>query len=68
MKPEAVAIEGALTLDKSLGVVAQKLETSAGECNHLALAVFVVFVVRLDIALGYLCDHVNDLVRLGDAL
>lgn len=57
---------GILALNKSLGVVAQKLKTSAGECDDLALTVLVVFVIRLDVALGYLCDHVNNLVRLGN--
>jgi hypothetical protein len=55
-------------LDKSLGVLVQELEALARENDNLALAVFVVLVVRLDVALRNLRDHVDNLFRLRDAL
>jgi hypothetical protein len=58
----------ALPFDEGLRALAQKLKTSAGECHNFALTILVVFVVRLDVAVRDLGDHLDDLVRFADEL
>lgn len=58
---------GVLAFDKGLRALAQKLQASAGKSDNFALAIFIVFVVRLDVAVRNLGDHLNDLVRLANA-
>lgn len=51
-----------LPLDECLGTVAQQLQTSAGQGDDFAFAVLIVLVIRLDVALSDLGDHMDDLV------
>lgn len=51
-----------LSLDECLGVVAKQFETSAGQRDDLAFAVFIILVVRFNIALGDLGNHVDDFI------
>lgn len=57
--------DGLLSFDKCLGALAQELKTPACKGHNLALAVLVVFVVRLDVAFGNFRDHIDDFVRLA---
>jgi hypothetical protein len=58
----------ALSFYQGLGALAQQLEAPASECHNLALAIFVVFVVRLDVAVCDLGDHLNHLGGLANQL
>lgn len=48
------------------GAVTKKFEASSCQRNYLALTIFLIFLVRLDVLVGDRLDHMHDVIGLGN--
>lgn len=54
------------SLHQSLGRVSEQLQASSRQADDLALAVFIVLIVRLDVTIRDALDHRDNRARFAD--